>query len=55
MDVSEKAVLKFVQILARLTSIVKAMSVLPDLLQYLQCLAGDLSAANCCHPGPLSC
>jgi len=30
------------------------MSVLPDLVQYVQCLTGDLSDAVCCHPGPLS-
>jgi len=28
------------------------MSVLPGFVQYLQCLAGDPSAAIYCHPGP---
>jgi len=30
------------------------MSVLSGLLQYLQYLAGGLSAAICCHTGPIS-
>jgi len=30
------------------------MNVLPGLVQYLQCLAGDFSTTICCHPEELT-